>query len=286
MTFSAVGDATNGLLRAVCWQTLSTIDFALLQTIAKASLQGLQAGTAVDLVSSKLNKAVQSGLENLLQFMAAIPLGFRYDAVSVVRPIVLEDYEALWLKFENVSYERKLFKAVEVRLSCASLTSYRFGARPKLEFPTTDDVHLFESWFPESIDDFGPKLELRFESPGAIDFSVWNLLKPTDQNILQSFVEQLPYALREIKATSLVLNRALIEWQSLAEQLALWLQAYLTETTKAPNDEAEMFKVDKRVEATSDALIQSSNIESPAVTKLPTRSSKAFQAFLEAGAPS
>ena len=286
LTFSAMGDATNGLLRATCWQTLSTTDFALLRAIAKASLQGLQAGTAVGLVSSKLNEALQLGLENLLQFMAAIPAGFRYDAVGVERPIVHEDYEALWLKFDNVSFEKKLWKAVEVRLSCASLTSYCFGARPKLEFPTTDGVHLFESWYPESIDDFGPKLELRFESPGSIDTGVWNLLKPTDQNILLSFVEQLPHALREIKATGLVLDRPLIEWESLAEQLALWLQAYFTETVTVPNDGAEIIEVDKPVEASSDALIQSSNIESLAVTKPPTKSSKAFQAFLEAGASS
>jgi hypothetical protein len=286
LTFSAVGDPTNGLLRAACWQTLSTTDFAFLRTIAKASLQGLQAGTAVGLVSSKLNEALQLGLENILQFMAAIPAEFRYDAVGVLRPIVHEDYEALWLKFENVSFEKKLWKAVDVRLSCANLTSFRFGARPKLEFPMTGNVHLFESWYPESTDEFGPKLELRFESPGSIDTGVWNLLKPTDQNILLSFVEQLPHALREIKATGLVLNRPLIEWESLAEQLALWLQAYFTKTVTVPNDGAEIIEVDKPVEASSDTLTQSSNIESLAVTKPPTKSSKAFQAFLEAGASS
>jgi hypothetical protein len=84
----------------------------------------------------------------------------------------------------------------------------------------------------------------------------------------------------------LVLDRPLIEWESLAEQLALWLQTYVTETLTTPNDGAEIIEVDKPVEAFSDALIQSSNIESLTVTKPPTKSSKAFQAFLEAGASS
>lgn len=284
LTFSAVGDSTNGLLRAACWQTLSTTDFALLRTIAKVSLQGLKAGTAVDLVSFKLNEAVQVGLENLLQFMAVIPPGFRYDAVSVVKPIVLEDYEAIWLKFENVSYERKLLKAVEVRLSCANLTSYHFGARPKIEFPITGDVQLFESSYPEGHDELEPMFELRFESPGSIDSTVWNLLKPTDQNILQSFFEQLPHALREIEATGLTLSRPWIEWQSLAEHLALWLQKYVTETVTTPNDGAEMIEVDKRVEAASDASIQREASETLKDLKPPTKSSKAFQAFLEVDA--
>ena len=247
-------------------------------------MEALRTLPAIDLIPVKLNEAMQSGVEELSAFMAAIPSALRYDGVALVKPLVNEDYEALCLRFEGTSYGSKSFGAVEFRLSCANLGSHRFGSRPKLEFPSADGVHLFEGWYHESSDDFGPKLELRFEAPDVLDLDVWNRLNPIDQSILLSLVEQLPNALREVQATGLNLSRPWIEWQSLAESLTAWLLPFVSEFVLKQEVSGGASEVIRHVESPSKEPIPDDSIKNREMTRPTIKSSKAFQAYLEVDA--
>jgi hypothetical protein len=157
-------------------QQIATSDWTLLQTLTSLLGRALAAPQMISAPKGFEPQALQAGLGQLAQALDSFAPTLRYDAVRLKREQVNPDYEHLWLGFDNLSLGSQRWAAFEFRLSCANVRPNHFGAHPKLEFPQAQGQTPLEAWFEESYDDFGPKMELRFAMPDAMDIGVWQRL--------------------------------------------------------------------------------------------------------------
>lgn len=196
---------------------LSSAEWLLLPTLCRVLDEALQAPTAT---LAQLDLAQRADLRNALaglaQAIAAAPPAMRFDRVTLKREQVNPDYEHLWLQLGNLSLGEKRWGDIDFRLSCANVRPGKFGGHPKLEFPSESGAALLESWFAESFDDFGDKLELRFALPEAMDMSVWEKLSQGDQAILAMLVAKLPAMVSRLDDERVRLARPFADWQQLA----------------------------------------------------------------------
>lgn len=196
---------------------LGTADWMLLPTLCRVLDESLQApsGSVAQLGEAQRN-ALREALAALLALIKAAPAMLRFDHVALKREQVNPDYEHLWLQLGNLSLGDKRWSEFEFRLSCANVRPGKFGAHPKLEFPSEAGAVLFDSWFVESYDDFGEKLELRFALPEAMDMSVWEQLSQADRDMMKRLIAILPRALARLEESKPSLARPFADWQQLA----------------------------------------------------------------------
>lgn len=143
----------------------------------------------------------------------------RYDSVSLKSEQVNPDYEHLWLRLGNLSYAGLRWPEFEFRLSCASVSPKKFGTHPKLEFPAVTGLAPFETWFEESYDDFGAKLELRFALPNGMDLGVWQQVSNRDRRFLHLLAYRLPSMLATLEHAGTHIKRQWKDWLKLAEAI-------------------------------------------------------------------
>jgi len=87
-----------------------------------------------------------------------------------------------------------------------------------LEFPKLD-VPVLGSWFVESTDDFGEKLELRYALPDSMDMQVWHSLSSADQSLLRQVIRGLPTWLEAVVLEGGLSNRAALKWQEMVKEI-------------------------------------------------------------------
>lgn len=231
MVLSPVGDATTGPIRAEVWLSLATNDLEIFSAVLRSFEEELSSSHMQIQLGESVANHFLAGLIALKGLSNDTRETFRYDQVRLKREIVNDDYEHLWLEFENVSFNNILFGHFEFRLACSELIAKRFGRFPKLEFPYLKSRQPLNSWFAESKDDFGEKLELRFALPEAFDGEVWGRLSNNDQKFIQSLLERLPTVLREIELSGTVISRPWPQWQVIVEGLNRCLNHSIEATT-------------------------------------------------------
>jgi hypothetical protein len=153
----------------------------------------------------------------LVADVRALPSVFRFTRVQLKRELINPDYEHLWLVFSEASYGLQTWPKFEVRIGAANLQPGAFSKFPKLEFPRIDGkVQPFASWFEESWDDFGGKLELRFDLNKQIaDLGVWSKLSKPDQSFLLAFIATLPIAVEQLQGNKVAISRIWADWAGL-----------------------------------------------------------------------
>ncbi|MCH8533307.1 MAG: hypothetical protein LAT66_04235 [Alkalimonas sp.] len=191
-------------------KNLTNAQWALAEALPKA----LQCTLEHAPLSPRQKKRWHKALEKLQHHLNAQPPRLVYKAVRLKREQVNPDYEHLWLTLEQPSFNQTHLDSWSFRISCAGITPNEFGNQPKLEFPD-QEAQLLESWFQESQDHFGNKLELRFALPNAMDMGVWKRLDPKDQNLLKALVQQLPAILADLEQQGRRLERPWEDWQKL-----------------------------------------------------------------------
>ena len=172
------------------------------------------------LLSPSLLKAPQNfdatalikALDKLEINLKALPEVLRYDKVKLKREQVNPDYEHLWFSFENMKASGQLIGDFEYRISCTNVRPKKFGDHPKLEFPDTWKT-VIQSWFEESYDDYGAKLELRFAMPESMDMEVWGKLTPHDQLFIRDLVRQLPFMIEDLRLSGQTPKRDWDDWK-------------------------------------------------------------------------
>jgi hypothetical protein len=224
LVLSSVGDATTGPIRAETWLSLSSTDFDVLTALALSLEQELAAGNIQAQFGQSLSSQIAIGLEAFKRFANEANSTFRYDSVRLKRVTVNDDYEHLWLEFDNVSYKAVRATHFECRVACSELIAKRFGSYPKLEFPRLEAQHPLSSWYAESDDDFGAKLELRFAPPNQFDGNIWGRLTNDDRGFVVSLLERLPTIFRDLDLESLGLHRPWPQWQSVVEHMSQCLE--------------------------------------------------------------
>jgi len=155
----------------------------------------------------------------LRRIIGAFPATLRYDRLSLKREQVNPDYEHLWLRCENLALAERSWPEFEFRLSCAAVRPESFGNHPKLEFPEQDGQAPFTGWFVESQDDFGPKLELRFATPEAMDMAVWRRLPAEDQALVLGLLQRLPSLLKALQVAGIRPQRPWEEWLAMVKEM-------------------------------------------------------------------
>lgn len=159
--------------------------------------------------------ALRSGLLALEQVLAKWPKVVRYDSIQGQEAMPGNGYEGLNLKLRNVRLGDCQWPEFGYRLATVSAAAEPFGRSPKLEFPESTRNAL-SGWFAESHDERGPRLELRFAIPDAMDTRVWNALAQEDRLLIGALIGSLPLQIEDLQHTHASVGRSWQDWQALA----------------------------------------------------------------------
>ena len=173
----------------------------------------------------------KSSLTTLIQSIQKLPKILRFDRVRLKRELVNPNYEHLWLEFYDVQLDAYRLPKLEMRFAAALVQSDGFSRFPKIEIPLVNGKDKpFESWYPESHDDQGAKLELRFALDKQVfDLGVFAKLGPSDQRLIQSFVYRLPAILTRLAKSKVSIHRQWQDWYDFARATALVMQNQLNQ---------------------------------------------------------
>ena len=198
---------------------LASSDWRLLQTLAPFLKTCLLDEQLAGRLSKVLRTGTMTAFDNLIRLLASYPPAFRYDRVVLQQEHREPGYEHLWLVVENLQYGALHCPTFEFRLACANVQTDTFGANPRFEFPPSLAGEVMNSWFEESRGKFGPKLELRFALPNAMDIDVWRKLSPEDTRLIAALVEHLPGFLSHLRLAGTSISRSWEDWNTLAENI-------------------------------------------------------------------
>ena len=166
-------------------------------------------------------------LQTLLAQLKQMPVMLRYDQVRLKRELINPDYEHLWLEFAGLSMGAAQWKKLEIRLGAALVQPYGFSQYPKFEIPLIDGkTKPFDSWYAESMDDSGAKLELRFAlDKNTFDTTVWSKLADADKALVLRLIYAMPDALRRLDKQKAAIHRPWATWVDFASGAVRVLEA-------------------------------------------------------------
>lgn len=141
---------------------------------------------------------LKSGLSALANQLKNWPLVLRYDDVRLSESTRGSEYQCIGIKFKNLSLGSICTQELDYRIATVDHSAGSFGQNPRIEFPESSK-HSLQNWFVESDDERGPRLELRFLKPNAMDTQVWNSLAETDRVLVAGLVSTLPIQLEDLK---------------------------------------------------------------------------------------
>lgn len=158
-------------------------------------------------------------LKQLTEQVQTLPSVLRYDQVKLKRELINPDYEHLWLEFQGLHYGNIHLRKFEARLGAALVQADGFSSFPKFEIPLIDGkTKPFESWYAESQDDSGAKLELRLSlEKNVFDAAVWSKLSDTDKAFMLRLVYAFPEALKRLEAQHVAIHRSWATWVDFAK---------------------------------------------------------------------
>ena len=153
-------------------------------------------------------------IQTLIAQLKQLPALLRYDEVRLKRELINPDYEHLWLEFRGLSLGALQWKKFEIRLGAALVQNDGFSQYPKFEIPLIDGkTKPFESWYAESQDDSGAKLELRFAlEKNVFDVAVWAKLADADKALVLRIIYAMPEALKRLEKQKVGIHRPWVTW--------------------------------------------------------------------------
>ncbi len=157
-------------------------------------------------------------LKALIAQVQSLPAVLRYDQLKLKRELINPDYEHLWLEFHGLQFGAQHWKKFEIRLGAALVQLEGFSQYPKFEIPLIDGkTKPFDSWYAESYDDSGAKLELRFALDKKVfDVAVWTKLAEADRALLLRLIYAMPEALKRMEAQKAAIHRPWKTWSQFA----------------------------------------------------------------------
>jgi len=164
----------------------------------------------------------RSSFKLLPTHLQALPILLRYDEVKLKRELINPDYEHLWLEFKELGLGARTWPKFELRLGAALVKPNGFSQFPKIEIPLIDGkIKPFESWYAESQDDNGAKLELRFSlEKNIFDTAVWSKLDAADKALIIRLIYILPDTLRRLETEQVAIHRPWATWVDFAQASA------------------------------------------------------------------
>jgi hypothetical protein len=215
--WAKAGSATRAQLA-----NLSTSAWRVCKALPHAALQALaQPGMA---------EAWSTPLTDMAAALADLDECLRWDNVRLRNEQVNTDYEHLWLRLENASFQQRQWPRFEFRLAAANVRKGKFSGHVKYEFPEAADgaPPVFEQWFEESEDEHGPKFELRFDTrKGAMDVGAWENLSADDHLQMLGLLTNVSRMLEHLEADGRALRRPKADWETLNRAAAKVLLGHL-----------------------------------------------------------
>jgi hypothetical protein len=174
-------------------------------------------------------------LKLLAAQLQSLPPVMRYDSVKLKRELINPDYEHLWLELHGVVFGARTWKKLEARLGAGMVQVEGFSQFPKYEIPLIDGkTKPFESWYAESFDDAGAKLELRFAlDKNVLDGAVLAKLEETDRTLMLRMVYAFPEMLKRLDAQHAAIHRPWATWIGFANRAVQVLELQRQEQAKA-----------------------------------------------------
>jgi hypothetical protein len=176
-----------------------------------------------------------STLSSLQSDFSRLPKVFRFARVSLKQELINSDYEHIWLEVFNINFGNTTLPKFEFRISASEIKSPMYSLLPKMEFPLIDGkTPPFDSWYPESFDDFGSKLEIRFNlGSKKFDIGVWSSLSKEDREFLLAFFAQIPRILSAIPQSEVPKHRDLEYWLQFTKEAVKIIQKYVLNSMSA-----------------------------------------------------
>ncbi len=173
-------------------------------------------------------------LRELIFQVPSLPIMLRFDAVKLKRELINPDYEHLWFEFNSLSFGKLNWKKFEIRLGAALVETDGFSKYPKFEIPLIDGKFKpFDSWFAESHDESGAKLELRFAlEKNVFDQAVWVKLNNADKALFLRLIYVMPEVLSRLESQKTAINRSWSTWIEFANGAIKVLASYESFTSK------------------------------------------------------
>jgi len=170
-----------------------------------------------------------STLSSLQSDFSRLPKVFRFARVSLRQELINSDYEHIWIEVFNISFGKTTLPKFEFRISASEIKSPMYSLLPKIEFPLIDGkTPPFDSWHPESFDDYGSKLEIRFNlGSKKFDIGVWSSLSKEDREFLLAFFAQIPRILSAIPQSEMPKHRDLEYWLQFTKEAVKIIQKYV-----------------------------------------------------------
>lgn len=197
---------------------LSTEDWNFIYILAQCILDFLKKTNFQENKLSFISQHLYNGFKKFFLQLRTLPSVPRYNRAILKNEDIKTKYAALWLRLEEFSWNGQSWPEFEFRLSCAN-PQEGFGMYPRLEFPKQNGQAPFNSWFVESENYRGPKLELRFAKPDAMDMDVWNRLSKNDQEFITALLERIPSILKIILHEGAQFVRPLDDWLTLCKDM-------------------------------------------------------------------
>jgi len=154
-------------------------------------------------------------IEKMRNDLRGLPKTFRFHNATINGHVIIPAYESLQFDLNNAFYGDRHWSVFSFKLAATRVNGML--TQPRLQFYLLDDkIEPFESWFIESSDQLGERLELRFDtSAEAFDAAVWKKLSAVDQIQLLSILARIPLLLDMVPISSNNTYTNLSDWKVL-----------------------------------------------------------------------
>jgi hypothetical protein len=214
--------------------SLSTSDWRFLKLLIDKLLELLSDEKKIALDSKVDRAALMVGLQNCKKILGQWPVILRYDDIELKGIVHGQQYHCFEIALSNMSLGDKIYPDFAYKISTIDGRGEPFGQNPRLEFPGST-MASFETWFAESSDQRGERLELRFALPAAMDTEVWGKLSDHDKILITALVADAPSQVLEISHNLAEKVTRREEWVGLANTIKAILQRYALLTFRKPD---------------------------------------------------
>lgn len=214
--------------------SLGTSDWAMLKLLVNLIIDLLDNPETLNNQEKIDAGTFKKGLISLKTSLEKWPTVLRFDAVKKGKVFHGESYHSFELLLDNLSYGKKQHRRFSYKIATVDEPDATFGQNPRLEFDqNTSD--LFDGWYAESTDHRGPRLELRFARPNAMDTNVWNKISDNDKVLIAGLVGMTPSRIKELSESIPSQSSRWKDWLSLADDIKSTLISNVSPSAKKSN---------------------------------------------------
>lgn len=172
---------------------LSSTDWATLLNLIKKLCEQLRMGIIENIADNEINS-----LTIIEERLKSWPQVLRFDKIEMVDRYKEGSYENISIQLSNISFGNIKRPTFSFRIGTVAAGKI-FDKHPRLEF-SADSKNSLDTWYAETADHRGERLELRYSQPNDIDAFVWQQLSNMDRYLITAIIYFLPYQLREIES--------------------------------------------------------------------------------------